>query len=566
MPLRVSLQTLVFSDGTELPVPDEGVVILVGPNNAGKSKALRDVSDKIAHPQALPGQVVSDIRFLIEGTDEEFETWLTQHAASIRRADGVVVYRRLNWGLHEMQVARGDWTAYRAGHMPTTTALFQLFCLHATAEARLGLAGGDVPQFDPVNDGPSNPLQVLSVDDTLSERISIACEEAFDEPLTLRRVLGAPLALHVGRPAAEPSFLPQDPYLAEILSLPRLDEQGDGMKSFIGLMLAIITSHYPIMLVDEPEAFLHPPQARLLGRRLTREPVEGTQLVVATHSVSILQGLLDDPTRPVTVARIVRDGAVNRVSVLSQENLRELWEDPLLRYSSVLDGLFHRGVVVSESDSDSRFYAAVLDATREEGERIPDLLFTQAGGKQRLPTVIKALRAVEVPVAAIADFDVLREEGDMRRIVDALGGDWVEIQPLWRPLKSALDGLGAAPGVLVVAEEITEILKVESGSLTGPVADKVRATLRLNSGWDAAKRAGLSALPQGQVSKTGEELLNKLAEIRFFVVPVGEVERWVPAVDSHGPKWVSAVLEEKRHTDGAGGAANFMEKVAASIL
>lgn len=565
--MRVSLRSLIFSDGTEISVPDDGVVVLVGPNNAGKSKALRDTYERVVNQDSPPGQVVPSVTLWTDGTDEEFEEWLTKHASSVRQPSGHVVYRRLEWGIHPMSTALEDWRMFRDGHNVSYTALSQLFCLHAAAEQRLGLAVGNVPQFDPITDGPSNAIQMLSVDDTLAERISNACEEAFGEPLTLRRVLGAPLALHVGRPVTEHSFLPTDGYLAEILSLPRLDEQGDGMKSFMGLMLAIITSQYPIILVDEPEAFLHPPQARLLGRRLTREPTERTQLVVATHSVNVLQGLLDNPTRPVTVARIVRDGAVNRVSVLSEENLRELWEDPLLRYSSALDGLFHRGVIVSEADSDSRFYAAVLDAARDEsGCATADLLFTQAGGKQRLHVVIAALRAVEVPVAAIADFDVLREETDIRRILEALGREWTDFEPLWRRVKAALDGLGAAPPVLTVRDEIEEILKPESGTLTKVAASKIKDVLKSNNGWDGVKGAGLAALPRGDIFEVGTDLLDMLAEAGLFVVPVGEAEGWVPSVGGHGPPWVSAVLEQKKHTDGGGGAAEFIEKVAASIL
>jgi AAA domain, putative AbiEii toxin, Type IV TA system len=272
------------------------------------------------------------------------------------------------------------------------------------------------------------------VDSKLEDHMSRICREAFDQPLTLSRVMGAPLSLHVGSVAIAPSVVPTEEYIEALRSLPRLEEQGDGMKSFLGLMLAIITSQFPIVLVDEPEAFLHPPQARMLGRRLASEPQEGTQVVVATHDVHILQGLLDAPDREVTVARIVRTGDVNRLSVLSPDDLRGLWQDPLLKYSAVLEGLFHRGVVVSESDSDSRFYAAVLDeAGGDEIRRPHDLHFTQAGGKQRLHTVIAALRAVDVPVAAIADFDALREQSDLEKIVEALGGTWELLSPYGVP-------------------------------------------------------------------------------------------------------------------------------------
>jgi hypothetical protein len=65
----------------------------------------------------------------------------------------------------------------------------------------------------------------------------------------------------------------------------------------------------------------------------------------------------------------------------------------------------------------------MLDATRAHaGEARPvDILFTHGGGKGRLPMIVEALARVGVPVRAIADFDVLREE---TRYALSLNGSW----------------------------------------------------------------------------------------------------------------------------------------------
>src|SRR3954452_10968168 len=44
-----------------------------------------------------------------------------------------------------------------------------------------------------------------------------------------------------------------------------LEKEGDGMRSFVGILLHVLLSNDMISLVDAPEAFLHPPQARLIG-------------------------------------------------------------------------------------------------------------------------------------------------------------------------------------------------------------------------------------------------------------------------------------------------------------
>lgn len=73
--------------------------------------------------------------------------------------------------------------------------------------------------------------------------------------------------------------------------------------------------------------------------------------------------------------------------------MKKLWADPLLRYSNVLDGLFHDAVVLCEGDADCRYYSAVLDQLPSTGEdqantREPQYLFTHSGGKARMPSVV----------------------------------------------------------------------------------------------------------------------------------------------------------------------------------
>jgi len=53
----------------------------------------------------------------------------------------------------------------------------------------------------------------------------------------------------------------------------------------------------------------------------------------------------------------------------------------------------------------------------------------------------------------------------------------------------------------------------------------------------------------------------------LFIVPVGELERFIPAVGGKGPGWLTAVYESGLHRDTAatGEARRFVGRVAASI-
>ena len=82
------------------------------------------------------------------------------------------------------------------------------------------------------------------------------------------------------------------------------------------------------------------------------------------------------------------------MKILGNDEIKSIWEDPILRYSNILSGLFHDKVVVCEADTDCLFYQSVLNALHDELEdNIPDILFTHCGGKQRLKVVIRALKS-----------------------------------------------------------------------------------------------------------------------------------------------------------------------------
>ena len=187
------------------------------------------------------------------------------------------------------------------------------------------------------------------------------------------------------------------------------------------------------MLVDEPEAFLHPPQARSLARQFIELKSAQSQVFVATHDSNIVRGLLEAASEDgLTIVRIQRSGERNPVAILGNQDVKRLWDNPSLRYSNALDGLFHTGVVVCESDGDCRLYESVMDEL-DPTDGAPDLLFTHGGGIARVPTLVSAFKSVGTPTAAIVDIDILQEDTRLEGIVSALGIDTGKWQYLGWP-------------------------------------------------------------------------------------------------------------------------------------
>ena len=134
------------------------------------------------------------------------------------------------------------------------------------------------------------------------------------------------------------------------------------MRSFASVILHLLAPITPsILILDEPEAFLHPPQAKLLGELIAKKRSSRAQLFVATHSPDVLNGLLNVAPDHLRVLRIRREGNVNRVKELDKQRAKEISTDPLMKYSSVMSGVFHERVIICESDADCMFYSTLLD-------------------------------------------------------------------------------------------------------------------------------------------------------------------------------------------------------------
>jgi energy-coupling factor transporter ATP-binding protein EcfA2 len=73
----VRITQVTVSDGSDIPVPENGVVLLVGPNNAGKSQFLRDVMGLAKDPGSYRSKVlrVAQLNKRFEG---DFSDWFSK--------------------------------------------------------------------------------------------------------------------------------------------------------------------------------------------------------------------------------------------------------------------------------------------------------------------------------------------------------------------------------------------------------------------------------------------------------------------------------------------------------
>jgi energy-coupling factor transporter ATP-binding protein EcfA2 len=538
---RVWIGSITFSDGSKFEFHDDDVVVVVGPNNSGKSAALRGVRD-LARDENEVNPVVSQMSLERSGSEEDLWGWLERIAVRTDPPSNPG-FSTLGATLHKNQVP-GVWS-----NSASLGPITRLFIYLVNADGRLS-AANPAPQIRLTSDPPAHPIHHLQRDDKLEARLSERFRRAFGEDLIVHRNAGSEVPIHVGEKPTPGRGEDRASlsYNKAIELLPEIRSQGDGMRSFAGMLLHTSVGPESVILIDEPEAFLHPPQARLLGRMLVQDKPTPRQLFIATHSGDVLRGMLDAGSATVRVFRIERDGATNPVRAIQSKDVTELWQDPLLRHSNILDGLFHEMVVLCESDSDCRFYSAVLTAICDaEGPdfRHPDVMFTHCGGKGRLPVVVRALAQLGVPLRVVADFDVLNDKHPLKAIVEASGLDWALLESDFRLVKDSVDQKKPELESADVDTAIRAVLDdISDGSFPREAKREIKGILDRTSAWSIAKKVGRAFVPSGAATQALNRLLGNLRAGGLFVVEVGELEGFDRASSGHGPKWVNQSIQK----------------------
>ena len=432
------------------------LTVFVGPNNAGKTRALKDIVAALcgSHERLVAMRAVDcarpdgvrelmnsaqDYSFIAErvgvapGVPEAFGSGWTGLGVDLSAAD--TRQTRLRWPegfeLLFRDAVESDEMLEKAGWQGQQ---FRDWFGHLYGPRLVGFLRTDL-RLQMLSRGsvqpqasPQSLLEALMLaPDHIEKEIHRAFQDSFGTDFVLDYSQLHTLRIMIG-PGAE--NLPAHPreLAAALAGWVPLEEQGDGMRAFLGILVALGVVNRPILLVDEPEAFLHPPQARRIGEMLGGSARSGRQIIVATHSVDVLRGLLAS-TDAAQIVRLTRDNMGGRAKVLDPRHLTELADDPVLGSSRVLDAIFYSRAVIVEGDRDARFYQAVSD--RLKVREAPH--FVSAGGKQTVGKLLSEYRRLRIPAAAILDVDILRDGKEFRRPAQGsrrvCGGHWQAASP-----------------------------------------------------------------------------------------------------------------------------------------
>lgn len=493
------------------------ITVFVGPNNSGKSKILTEIQQFCASGNRNTNNVIIDSIELSSFSDEILDKKVkgvtlkpnpgeAQHPGHIFVGKGPT--------RHQVNEAQFRQALQSANSQPTHTC--QWFLAYNTlilnGSNRINLvnqqAAGNLQ-------GPAHTsFQLLFRDDEKRKEVRRIIHEAFGQYLVIDPTNLGQLNLRL---STEP---PKDDteergIHAEAVEFHSkamlINHASDGVKAFTGMVTEMIAGDPSVLLMDEPEAFLHPSLSFKLGKEVSGiMSASDKRLFVATHSPNFVMGCIQSGA-PVNIVRLTYRNNVPTARILPNEDILKLMRNPLLRSTGVLSGLFYEFVIVTESDADRAFYQEINDRLlkHSDGRGIPNCLFLHAQNKQTVKTIIKPLRELGIPVAGIVDIDVLKEGGSV-----------------W---SSFLDS-GSIP----------ELEREPLASLRQALKRKFE-----ESGKNMKRDGGIQVLTE-EDQEALQNFFNKLSDYGLFVVPNGELESWLKSLEAsgHGPNWLVEIFEK----------------------
>ncbi len=533
---QVHVKRLVFSDGVELELQRNSIVVFTGANNVGKSTALRETY-RYLKEYSTPRRVISKVTTEIQGQPNDFRK-LIEAAGLKPNSRGEII--REGYRDYKLSDVEEDFKKHFVGTLPMS-----FFATYLNASDRLTLTH-PVARIDYRDKSPEHPSLWLELDDSLLPRIQSIFQKTFYQTLQMNIMQGSYLGFSVipsEEIAKKDIFASSRDYYYWINTFPSLESQGDGMRSFTGALLALLVHPRNIVFMDEPEAFLHPPQAKKLAEMFAEETDNNSQLFLATHEMEIVRALLDAAGDRVVIVRIRRDGNKNSVTVMDNNQVRHLWRDPLLRTSSVLSSLFGEITIFCEGETDARFFKVLLDATRGE-RRESDYQFHHVGGKDRIAEVVKALRALNVPVIAIVDIDILADQNGFKRLYESFGGQIEELQADLQIISSAISSKRKL-NYAEFAEKVEKIAQtaLKSKDIGEDMLSALTVIKREASVWQQIKMGGRIEF-NGENLKAFDRIADKAMALGLIINPEGELEGFCRTVSrARKSEWLSRVVE-----------------------
>lgn len=532
----VVIKEITFNDGNKWKFNKDDIVLLVGPNNVGKSRTLKDLREDLNDTSKIK-VLVKEVTYETTGfSEEQLRDYFERN------------YVKDSHGSYDVMIEENVYHSFNDFNFTNILdekQFYKALFSFLSTENRLGLTRPI--KFNSIVDNQNlNIMRKLDIDSESISKLNQALDSGFqksvevhedylDGNMTKKYKIGESIEIcNVIKSNKRDN-------LNKLKQFEDLHNQGDGIRNAVAVLASIIVNEHSLFLIDEPETFLHPPQARVLGKNIVRLS-EGKQLFISTHNIDFIRGVLEEASSRVKIIKIDRYDNNNTFNLVNNDSISNISSDKNLKYTNILNGLFYNQVVLCENESDCKFYSAILEY--EDLTTYQNTLFCAVGGKEQFKKIVPLLKRLNINYKIIADIDLINNIDSLKQLLNS-----IELQcykRIEKQHKQFLENFEREIDSQVKTQERikTEINEVfdDEMYMSTKVAERIKTILRDISSLKLLKSGGKNIIPQGDCMALFNEIKEFLIDYNIFILECGEIERFVPEVSGHGNTWVEKVF------------------------
>lgn len=277
-----------------------------------------------------------------------------------------------------------------------------------------------------------------------------------------------------------------------------------------------------LLLIDEPELYLHPQAIELVRASLSTLSVDGYQVIFSTHSANMIAR--QDAQNALLIRRNAASGtmAYPRISEAVKGAIENAdhQAETLFTLTNSSKILFSERIVVAEGKTERALLPDIFKQTHDVTIDEDKLGLVDLGGSGNIPNAMTVLKAMGIPSKAIVDLDFAFKVAPAACLIDAENSAIVACKEILKRLSDAghlsLDpsGLPAKKGSSVSAAKAYELLCAEQDAAAE--IEKIHQLLLTKNIWCWTKGTIESHL--GLISKSPKEhmkFIDQLSDNKF---------------------------------------------------
>ncbi|HEL0603806.1 TPA: ATP-binding protein, partial [Streptococcus equi subsp. zooepidemicus] len=294
----VVIKEITFNNDNKIKFNKDDIILLVGANNVGKSRALKDLREDLNNTSKSK-VIIKDVAYETTGfSGDKLRDYFERNIAKSS-------YGGYNVWMDDSNSHTFDERSFT--NISDEKDYYKAMFSFLSTENRLGL---------------TRPITFNLVVDNQSLNIVQKLEKDFDSITSLNQALdlGFQNSVEVYEDYVDGYLIKkykigESQAIADVIdsnsrekvnklrSFEDLHNQGDGIRTAVAILSSVIVSEHSLFLIDEPETFLHPPQAKILGKNMVKLST-GKQLFISTHNIDFIRGVLEEDSSRVKIIKI----------------------------------------------------------------------------------------------------------------------------------------------------------------------------------------------------------------------------------------------------------------------